>query len=51
MGSFMNSPVKLLTSGVILDRVTILKHMMIDKTDPYNRKPLSMDKIVYHLEL
>jgi ubiquitin conjugation factor E4 B len=40
MGHFMNNPVKLATSGVILDRVTILKHMMIDRTDPYNRQPL-----------
>ena len=51
MGSFMKNPVRLQTSGVVMDKVTILKHMLTDKTDPYNRKPITYDQIEEQDEL
>lgn len=45
MASLMHEPVTLKTSGVTLDRSTITAHLLNDKTDPFNRKPLSVDDI------
>ena len=33
----MKDPVKLPSSGKIVDRITIKKHLLNDKSDPYNR--------------
>lgn len=36
----MKDPVKLPKSEVIIDRVTIVKHLLNDKTDPFTRDVL-----------
>lgn len=51
MFCLMEDPVTLLTSNVTLDRSTIVSHMLNDKTDPFNRQPLSLDQIVENTEL
>jgi len=33
----MKDPVLLPTSNVIIDRLTILKYLLVDPIDPYNR--------------
>lgn len=45
MATLMSDPVILTTSGVTVDRSTIVAHLLNDKTDPFNRKPLSVDLI------
>ena len=37
MGDIMTDPVKLPSSGAIVDRLTIKKHLLNDKSDPFNR--------------
>ena len=51
MGCVMKEPVLLPTSGVIIDRTTILKHLMVDLTDPFNRKPLTKEMVLPQIEL
>mmetsp|Transcript_28953 Transcript_28953/g.54783 ORF Transcript_28953/g.54783 Transcript_28953/m.54783 type:complete len:599 (+) Transcript_28953:1194-2990(+) len=48
---FMTDPVKLPTSGNIVDRKTITQHLLNDGTDPFNRKKLSIDEVVPANEL
>jgi len=43
---FMMDPVKLPTSGNIVDRATITQHLLNNDIDPFNRKKLSIDDIV-----
>ncbi|CAH8863515.1 unnamed protein product [Trichobilharzia szidati] len=45
MGYIMEDPVKLPTSGHIVDRKTIYRHLLNDSTDPFNRQPLSMSQV------
>lgn len=47
----MNDPVLLPTSNMIVDRMTIIKHLLSDPTDPFNRKPLSKEMLVPQEEL
>ena len=51
MGDIMKDPVLLPTSGNIVDRITIMKHLLSDNTDPYNRKPLTKEDLVPQTEL
>jgi len=46
MNTIMKEPVKLPTSGVTVDRSTIVRHLLSDQTDPFNRSPLTMDMVV-----
>lgn len=46
MNEVMKDPVLLPTSKVIVDRITIIKHLLSDNTDPFNRKPLTKDELV-----
>lgn len=46
MATLMEDPVLLPSSGTIVDRLTIKKHLMNDPTDPFNRAPLTMDQVV-----
>lgn len=34
------------TSGTIMDRAVITRHLLNSSTDPFNRSPLSMDQLV-----
>lgn len=45
-GEIMRDPVLLPSSQMILDRETIIKHLMTDKTDPFNRKKLTKDMLI-----
>ncbi|CAL8071364.1 unnamed protein product [Calicophoron daubneyi] len=45
MGNIMEDPVKLPTSGHIVDRKTIYRHLLNDSTDPFNRQPLAMAQV------
>lgn len=45
MSSVMKDPVLLPTSGMVVDRTTILKHFLVDLTDPFNRKPLTKEML------
>lgn len=49
--TLMKDPVKLPTSGVTLDKATIMRHLLSDPTDPFNRKPLSPEMLVPEVEL
>jgi len=51
MSEFMTDPVILPTSNNIVDRATIQQHLLNDPTDPFNRKPLSIDDVVPAEEL
>jgi len=47
----MEDPVRLPTSGVICDRTSIMRHLLSDKTDPYNRLPLKPDDLITRLDI
>jgi ubiquitin conjugation factor E4 B len=42
----MHDPVKLPSSGKIVDRLTIRQHLLNDKNDPYNRAPLKEEDLI-----
>jgi ubiquitin conjugation factor E4 B len=42
----MRDPVKLPTSGVIVDRATIKMALLDKEEDPYNRKPLKEKDLI-----
>ena len=46
MCEIMTDPVRLPTSDTVLDRFTIKKHLLSDKTDPFNRMPLKEEDLV-----
>ena len=46
MDTLMIDPVLLPTSGKIMDRAVITRHLLNSSTDPFNRSPLSMDQLV-----
>ncbi|XP_053392702.1 ubiquitin conjugation factor E4 A-like [Mercenaria mercenaria] len=46
MGTLMKDPVKLPTSGNIVDRAIISRHILSDQMDPFNRQPLTLDMVV-----
>ena len=41
LSTLMRDPVRLPTSGVIVDRSTISRHLLSDQSDPFNRMPLN----------
>lgn len=41
LSTLMRDPVKLPSSGVVVDRSTICRHLLSDPSDPFNRAPLS----------
>lgn len=45
MGTLMTDPVLLPTSGKIVDRQTIARHVLSDQTDPFNRMPMTMNMV------
>ncbi|CAM9845618.1 unnamed protein product [Ectocarpus sp. 4 AP-2014] len=47
----MRDPVLLPTSGTILDRSTIVQHLLNDSMDPFNRQPLTEDMVEPQTEL
>ncbi|XP_064470704.1 ubiquitin conjugation factor E4 A-like [Ornithodoros turicata] len=51
MSAIMNDPVTLPSSGIVLDRSTIARHLLSDQTDPFNRSPLTMEMIVPNEDL
>lgn len=46
LSTLMKDPVQLPSSGVIIDRPTIERHLLTDQHDPFNRQPLTADKLV-----
>jgi ubiquitin conjugation factor E4 B len=46
MDTLMIDPVCLPTSGNIMDRSVILRHLLNSQTDPFNRQTLSEDRLV-----
>lgn len=49
--TLMKDPVILPSSRVTLDRPVILRHLLSDSTDPFNRSPLSSDMLIPDHEL
>jgi len=45
MGDVMRNPVKLPTSGKIVDHSSIERHLMNEETDPFTRQPLNIDDV------
>ena len=41
----MKEPIRLPSSGKVVDRSTIAKHFLSDASDPFNRQPLTMDML------
>ncbi|KAI0986179.1 hypothetical protein GJ496_002080 [Pomphorhynchus laevis] len=50
-GELMSDPVQLPVSKRILDRVTIIRHLLSDQTDPFNRLPLEIKDLIPKEEL
>ncbi len=46
MCTLMEDPVCLSTSGVVVDRATIVAHMLNDAHDPFNRRPITAEDVV-----
>ncbi|CAG8694664.1 7959_t:CDS:2, partial [Ambispora leptoticha] len=44
-------PVTLPGSNITIDRSTITTHLLSDSTDPFNRKPLSIDQVIPNVEM
>ena len=51
MGNLMLSPVKLPTSGKVVDRKVILAHLKRDPRDPFNNISLDMSMLISDVEL
>jgi len=51
MSYLMKDPVKLPTSGNIVDRSTIARILLTDGKDPFNRAPLTMEMVVPETKL
>jgi len=41
----MDDPVTLPSSGKVMDRPVIIRHLLNSQTDPFNRQPLSEDDL------
>ncbi|KAK3304134.1 ubiquitin elongating factor core-domain-containing protein [Chaetomium strumarium] len=50
MGILMNEPV-ILPSKHVVDRSTIVQHLLSDPKDPYTRQPMTVDDVVPDVEL
>ena len=42
----MTDPVLLPSSGTIMERGNIMRHLLNSETDPFNRQPLTADQLV-----
>jgi hypothetical protein len=51
MSTLMLDPVRLPTSGQVVDRTTIASHLLSSQTDPFNRRPLTIEQVVPETEL
>lgn len=51
MSTVMIDPVTLPSSRMTVDRQTIARHLLSDQTDPFNRSPLTMDKVKSNVDL
>jgi len=51
MATLMKEPVRLPTSGVVVDKHIIVRHLRSDPMDPFNRKYLNADMLVPEPEL
>jgi ubiquitin conjugation factor E4 B len=51
MFTVMREPVRLPTSNMVVDRSTIVAHLLNDPTDPFNRKPLSLEQTIPEKDL
>ena len=51
MSHLMKDPVRLPSSGQIVDRPTIARHILSDQNDPFNRSPLTLDMVIPETEL
>lgn len=51
MCEIMTDPVKLPKSDKVIDRLVIKKHLLSDKTDPFNRAPLKEEDLIEMPEL
>ena len=51
MSHIMRDPVRLPSSGQIVDRPTIARHILSDQNDPFNRSPLTLDMVIPETEL
>ena len=51
LGTLMRDPVMLPASKQIVDRSVIIRHLLSDQFDPFNREPLSVDKLIPMTEL
>lgn len=47
----MKDPVILPTSGMVMDRANIVRHLLSDRTDPFNRKMLTEDMLKPAVEI
>jgi len=50
-GEIMTDPVRLPTSGYILDRISITRHLLNDSSDPYTRAPLTIEQVISDTEM
>jgi hypothetical protein len=46
MDTLMIDPVRLPTSGKVVDRPVIMRHLLNSSTDPFNRMHLTEDKLI-----
>lgn len=51
MDTLMEDPVRLPSSGKILDRKNIVRHLLNNHNDPFNRQPLEESQLVSLPEL
>lgn len=51
MDTLMDDPVILPSSGKIMDRPVIIRHLLNSQTDPFNRQPLSEDDLTSATDL
>ena len=45
MNTLMVEPVLLPTSGKVMDRAIILRHLLNSTTDPFSRQPLTVEML------
>jgi len=51
MATLMKDPVILPVSKQVLDRSTILSHLLSDPHDPFNRSPLKIEEVIDDTDL
>lgn len=49
--NIMSQPMKIPTSPYTLDRKTLVSHLALNPTDPFSRKPLTMDMVIPDIDL